>query len=82
MLRKIDETIAATLNPMAHEVYPFNLITSYALFTTSECNSFHFSGSASVPTSGFNSRKRTPATLTPDHTGTALKEKKSYKFHK
>lgn len=67
---RMAEASDATLRPMAHDVYPFSLITSYALLTTSLCKADQFSGSLSVPTLGFNSRNRTPATLTPDHTGT------------
>uniref|UniRef100_A0A1A9Z2V5 Uncharacterized protein n=1 Tax=Glossina pallidipes TaxID=7398 RepID=A0A1A9Z2V5_GLOPL len=62
VLRKMAEARAAVLKPMAHE----------ADCTTCLCTSHHFSRSCAVPMLGFNSRKRTPAIFTPDHTGTEL----------
>lgn len=70
VLRRIQETKLEMLSPIAHEVYPLSLITSYALCTTCLWSSFQHSSSLSVPTCLFISRSLTPATFTPDHTGT------------
>ena len=69
---KMAEARSAQLNPMAHEVYPFNLMTSYAALTTSLWHSTQFSWSPSKPACALISRNRMPAMFTPDQTGTEL----------
>lgn len=80
VFRSSENARLATLSPIAHEVYPFRRITSYALLTTSVCRSAHFSGSSDVPMAGFRSRNRTPATLTPDQMGTEKWDLRTMKY--
>ena len=52
------------------EIKPCNLFLNTYLCTTCRCRSPQFSLSLSLPMAGLISRKRTPATFTPDHTAT------------
>ena len=67
---KIADAISAQERPMAHDVYPLSLMTSYAALTTSLWHSFQFSESPSSPAFSLISRRRIPAIFTPLQTGT------------